>query len=115
MDNSSNQLKTSIGLQCVSLVASTRHITYLNDQIVRFVVIGTLGSDTMRFFICPKCSCINKEDAQKCDNCGLPMLTVIMLPNVRWIQYESVEALHRWLKLMKRTMGSTLFTKLEAR
>lgn len=66
----------------------------------------------MRFFICPKCSCVNKEDAQKCDNCGMPTLAILVIPNLKWVEHESVEALHKWLKLVKR-MGSTLFTKLE--
>ena len=37
----------------------------------------------------------------------------IMLLNPRWVEHESVEALHKWLKLMRERMGSKLFTRLE--
>jgi len=69
----------------------------------------------MRFFICPMCGCVNKKDAQKCDNCGMPSLAIMMMPNLRWIEHESVKALREWLNLMKQRMGCSLFTKLEVR
>lgn len=64
----------------------------------------------MRFFVCPKCACVNKAEAIKCAGCGVPSLAIIMFPNLQWLEFKSVNELDNWLKRMKR-MGSKLWRK----
>ena len=59
----------------------------------------------MKFYICPKCACVNEQKVQACVNCNLPTLAVALLPNLRWLEFDTVEELDRWIELVKQTGG----------
>lgn len=58
----------------------------------------------MRYWICTNCGLIHSENTVKCE-CGTSILFFLMH---RWLHFDSVEALEKWIKLMNTRMGAKL-------
>ena len=65
----------------------------------------------MRYWVCPKCECVNAQSNTKCDNCNLPTMAVLLLPNLMWVEFYNIEELDRWIATMRKMMGAKVFRK----
>lgn len=65
---------------------------------------------TMKYYICPKCSCINELEAQACANCNLPTAAIILLPNLQIVEFDTIQELDRWIKTIEM-MGGKVWRK----
>ena len=59
----------------------------------------------MKFWICPKCVCLNDEKNTVCDGCGIPALTVMVLPNLQWVKFDNEKKASEWVALIKKMGG----------
>jgi len=61
----------------------------------------------LRYWICPQCAMLNDEKQYYCRNCQTPLFPFIF--SVNWLQFETVEALKKRVKLMREKMGAKVW------
>jgi len=57
----------------------------------------------MKYWICKECALIHSEKTTMC-SCGNDEPYVF--GNATWLHFNSVEALEKWIKLMRERMGA---------
>jgi len=65
----------------------------------------------MKYWICPKCACVNSQSVTKCDGCSLPAEAVLLLPIAQWVEFPSNEELDKWIAIMQKSMGSKIWRR----
>jgi hypothetical protein len=70
-------------------------------------------TDRMKFWVCPKCQCVNEKSTAKCDGCGVPLEAVLLLPTSLslWVEFPDVAELDKWIVAMQRLMGAEIWRK----
>lgn len=89
---------------------------------IRFAGVGSgrvlmvaVAQVMSKYWICPKCYCINAEDHHKCDECGCPIDIVLLLPNAGdWVQFQTTNELDEWISMMRLNMGAKVHRHVEA-